>query len=62
MVDRPDLKTLAIGLAAVAILFVPVPIVTQVIGIPLLLYASYRYWGRESASDSAGGDGVPSFE
>lgn len=50
MPDRPETRTLVIGLAAVAVLFVPIPIVTQLIGIPLLLYASYRYWGRERAT------------
>ena len=51
MVTRPDATTLVIGLVAVAVLFVPIPIVTQFIGIPLLLYASYRHWGKETGTE-----------
>jgi hypothetical protein len=45
--DQPGVRTALIGLFAVLILFVPVPFVTQVVGIPLLVYACYRYWGQE---------------
>ncbi len=62
MVERPGKTTLAIGLAAVAILFVPVPIVTQLIGIPLLLYASYRYWGREAKAEQSAGESALSSD
>ena len=51
MVTRPDNRTLAIGLVAVTVLFVPIPVVTQIIGIPLLLYASYRHWGKETGTE-----------
>lgn len=43
----PDPVALLVGIVAVAILFVPIPVVTQLIGIPLLVYACYRYWGAE---------------
>ena len=62
MVNRPNTRTLLIGFVAVAILFVPVPIVTQLIGIPLLLYASYRHWGREARPESSESDTEPSVE
>ena len=55
MVSRPDAKTLLIGLVAVAVLFVPIPIVTQIVGIPLLLYASYRHWGKETGTEMSVG-------
>lgn len=45
---RPDTGTAVIGGAGILILFIPVPIITQIIGIPLLLYAAYRYWGGDS--------------
>lgn len=48
MIDRPDKGTVLIGFLGVAVLFVPIPLLTQFIGIPLIVYASYRYWGRES--------------
>lgn len=50
--DRPDTSTLAIGFVGVAVLFVPIPILTQLIGIPILLYASYRYWGNAGSEAS----------
>lgn len=46
MVTRPEATTLLVGVASIAILFVPIPVITQLIGIPLLVYACYRYWGR----------------
>ncbi|MFC6727003.1 hypothetical protein ACFQE1_22005, partial [Halobium palmae] len=47
MIRRPDRWTLGIGLLGVLVLFVPIPLVTQLIGLPMVVYACYRYWGRD---------------
>lgn len=44
---RPDPVALSLGAVAIAVLFIPIPIVTQLVGVPLLVYACYRYWGRD---------------
>jgi len=47
MDSLPDAVPLLIGVLAVGILFVPIPIVTQLVGIPLLVLACYLRWGLD---------------
>ena len=46
--DSPlDAAPLLIGALAVGILFVPIPVVTQLVGVPLLVLACYLRWGLD---------------
>ncbi|MFC4360042.1 hypothetical protein ACFO0N_19000 [Halobium salinum] len=55
MIHRPDKLTFAVGALGVLVLFVPIPLVTQFVGIPLLVYACYRYWGRDDLGSESWG-------
>lgn len=53
--DQQEKTTAMIGGLGILILFIPIPIITQVIGISLLLYAAYRYWGRDKEDNATTG-------
>lgn len=55
MIRRPDKWTVAVAVLGVLILFVPIPVITQLVGLPLVVYACYRYWGRDDLGSASWG-------
>jgi hypothetical protein len=58
VISRPDKWTLVVAVLGVSILFVPIPVITQLVGLPLVVYACYRYWGRDDLGADSWGAGA----